>query len=59
MQHIIQTIAGTFIVPDHKEAELVSWLQQHAIKSGSVREQVNDSDYKGQQLINETYQGEF
>ena len=61
MSIVIQTSAGTFIVPSESEAALVSWLQQNAAKAGQspVREQTNDQHYAGRQLINETYKGEF
>lgn len=48
---------GTFIVPSEKQAELIYWLQNNAIKAGQepVREQVNQghSNYVGRQLIGE------
>ena len=57
MQITIQTRAGLFIVPDSKEAELIMWLQQNAIKSGqqTVYEQgtAASSGYTGRQLLGE------
>jgi hypothetical protein len=58
MQVSIQTTQGLFIVPDHKEAELVYWLQQNAIKAGQqqVYEQgqtVSQDVYSGRQLLSE------
>ena len=57
MQIVINTIQGTFIVPSEKQAELIHWLQNNAIKAGqeSVREQVSQGNfnYTGRQLINE------
>jgi len=35
MQITIQTISGTYVVPPEKEAALVHWLQNNAIKVGS------------------------
>ena len=61
MSIVIQTSAGTFIVPSESEASLVAWLQQNAAKAGQgpVREQTGDQNYAGRQLISETYKGEF
>lgn len=56
MQIVINTMQGTFIVPSEKQAELVYWLQNNAIKAGqqTVREEVVQSgNYTGRQLINE------
>ena len=56
MQIIIHTIQGTFLVPSEKQAELIHWLQNNAIKTGqhAVREDVAQSgNYTGRQLINE------
>jgi hypothetical protein len=57
MQIVINTINGTFIVPAEKQAELIYWLQNNAIRVGQepVREQVNQGNppYIGRQLINE------
>jgi hypothetical protein len=53
---MINTIQGTFIVPAEKQAELIMWLQQNAIKVGDqqpVREQTGNQGYVGRQLINE------
>lgn len=53
MQIVINTIEGTFIVSAQKEAELIYWLKQNAVKVGqqTVREQTNTSS-DGPQLIN-------
>jgi hypothetical protein len=63
MQITIQTRAGLFIVPDHKEADLVMWLQQHAIKAGqqTVYEQGQtiSQSYTGRQLLSEDLGREF
>lgn len=66
MQITIQTRAGLFIVPDHKESDLVMWLTNNAIKAGqqTVYEQGQtiSQSYTGRQLISESnkqYQGEF
>ena len=58
MQITIQTRAGLFIVPEHKEADLVMWLTNNAIKAGqqTVYEQgqtITQNTYTGRQLINE------
>ena len=57
MQITIQTRAGLFIVPEHKEADLVMWLTNNAIKAGqqAVYEQGQtiSQSYTGRQLINE------
>jgi hypothetical protein len=57
MQIVINTIQGTFIVPAEKQAELIYWLQNNAIKTGQepVREQVNQAGqvYVGRHLISE------
>lgn len=54
MQIVINTIDGTFIVPAEKQAELIFWLRNNAIKIGQedVREQANSS-FPGTRLINE------
>lgn len=64
MQITIQTTQGLWIVPDSKEAELIHWLQQNAIKAGqqAVYEQghtVARDVYTGRQLINEDIGREF
>jgi hypothetical protein len=53
MQIIINTIEGTFVVPAEKQAELVYWLKQNAVKVGqqTVKEQTG-SQFTGTQLIN-------
>lgn len=55
MQIVIHTQSGTFLVQPDKEAALVDWLQQNAVKAGQnpVREQTIDPNYIGRQLINE------
>lgn len=57
MQIVINTIQGTFIVPSEKQAELIHWLQNNAIKAGadSVREQHNQQGgtFTGRQLVTE------
>ena len=57
----INTSHGTFIVPSEKEAALIMWLQNHAVKIGQqmVREQGQDQSGEGRFLINETFKGEF
>jgi hypothetical protein len=61
MQIVIQTQSGTYIVPSEAEGALVAWLQQNAVKAGQspVREQNDDQNYAGRQLISETFKGEF
>jgi len=59
MQIVIHTRVGTFLVQPEKESDLIAWLQENAVKAGQVREQINDTEYTGRQLINETYKGEF
>jgi hypothetical protein len=57
MQIVIQTIQGTYIVPTDKQAELILWLQNNAVKAGAhnVRENTDQQTYSGQQLITEEY----
>lgn len=58
MQTVIHTIQGTFIVPPDKQAELIYWLQKHAIKSENapVREQVTQGgNFTNRQLISEEF----
>lgn len=54
MQIVINTIEGTFVVPREKQAQLISWLQQNAVKLGqeTVKEHTAPG-YPGVQLINE------
>ncbi len=63
MQIVIHTIQGTFIVPTEKQADLLSWLQENAIKAGQepVREELYNKPqtYTGRQLINEDAGKEF
>lgn len=62
MQITIQTRAGLFIVPEHKEAELIMWLQNNAVKAGqqTVYEQTISRDgYMGRQLLSEDLGREF
>ena len=59
MQIIVQTIAGTFVVPPEKESLLILWLQNNAVKVGQqpVTETQN-SGYTGRQLLSENdYRG--
>ena len=54
MQIIVNTIAGTFIVPLNKSDELINWLQVNAVKQGQQPiGEVRGGDYTGRQLINE------
>jgi hypothetical protein len=56
MQTVIHTIQGTFIVPSEKQAALIHWLQENAVRSESVpvREQVTQpGNFTNRQLINE------
>lgn len=55
METVIQTIQGTYIVPTEKHASLIAWLQRNAVKAGQqpVKEQTNDQNYTGRQLISE------
>ena len=56
MQIVINTIEGTFVVPQERTSELILWLQRNAIKVGGqqpVKEQTGDHTYLGRQLINE------
>ena len=62
MQITINTIAGTFLVPSEKEAALIAWLQNNAVKVGQqpVQEQGDSQNYAGRQLISEgLFKGEF
>ena len=65
MDIIINTIQGTFVVPQHKQQELIQWLINNAVKAGqqAVYEQgqtVSQNPYTGRQLINEgVFKGEF
>lgn len=56
MEITVNTILGTFIVPREKTDQLLTWLQQNAIKTGQqpIRETSNDNNnFTGRQLINE------
>lgn len=57
MQIVINTIQGTFIVPTEKQAELIHWLQNNAIKAGQepVREQIQHGNqiFTGRHLVTE------
>lgn len=56
MNTIIHTVEGTFIVPSDKEAALLYWLKQNAVKAGAqnvIEQHVSDSNYVGRQLISE------
>lgn len=62
MQIVIHTINGTYLVPPEKEASLISWLEQHAIKAGQrpVTEQNQQTGiYTGRQLLSEDIGKEF
>lgn len=62
MQIIIHTINGTYLVPPEKEAGLIAWLDQHAIKAGqrTVSEQSQQANpYTGKQLLSEDLGKEF
>ena len=61
MQIVIQTIQGTFIVPTDKQAELIHWLEINAVRAGAhnVRENANQQNYVGRQLISEDLGKEF
>lgn len=55
MEIKVETLNGTFIVPQDRCDELVTWLQQNAVRQnqrplGEIKE--NDSN-TGRQLINE------
>jgi hypothetical protein len=53
MSLTINTIYGTFIVPDEKQDALISWLQANAVKPNQTTEGTQQNGYNGQQLINE------
>ena len=53
MSITVNTIYGTFIVPDNKQDELVNGLQANAVKPGHANEAEQPAQYNGQQLINE------
>jgi hypothetical protein len=55
MQTIINTIQGTFVVPAEKQAELIFWLQNNAVKLGTVKEENHNTQpgYFTNQLLNE------
>jgi hypothetical protein len=57
MDIIINTIEGTFVVQREKQADLLNWLKQNAVKVGQepLKERYQDSSgaYSGRQLINE------
>ena len=56
MEITVNTIYGTFIVPREKADQLISWLQQNAIKAGQepIKETTNNGQqFTGRQLINE------
>jgi hypothetical protein len=53
MSITVNTIYGTFIVPDNKQDELVAWLQANAVKPGHTAESIQQGEYAGKQLINE------
>ena len=50
METIVNTIQGTFIVPQNKEAALINWLQANAIRQGA--QNIGEgAGYNGQQFI--------
>jgi hypothetical protein len=56
MEITVNTIYGTFIVPREKTDQLLTWLQQNAIKAGQqpIRETNSDSqNFIGRELIHE------
>ncbi len=56
MEITVNTIHGTYIVPREKTDQLLSWLQQNAIKAGQqpIRETSQDSqNFTGRELIHE------
>lgn len=62
MQIVINTINGTYVVPQEKESSLIMWLQQNAIKAGQqqVSEQSQQTNqYTGRQLLSEDLGKEF
>jgi hypothetical protein len=63
MDIIINTIQGTFVVPQHKQQELIQWLINNTVKVGQepVREQFqsNGTGYTGRQLLSEDLGREF
>ena len=59
MQIVINTIAGTFLVPQERESDLIYWLTHNAtrIDSKSISEQARQNNqYVGTQLLNELKQ---
>jgi hypothetical protein len=61
MQIVIHTSYGTWLVQPEKEADLIAWLEQNAVKAGQrpLREQTGDSNYTGRQLLSEDFGKEF
>ena len=56
MQITITTTQGTFIVPANKQADLIYWLQQNAIRADQpvvYEQQRFGVPVTGRQLINE------
>lgn len=54
MEIIVNTINGTYIVPRERADELMTWLQQNAIKQGQQPiGEIKEGSYTGRQLINE------
>ena len=55
MNITVSTSHGTFVVPSEKEASLIIWLQQNAIKTSQqmVREQGQEQAGEGRYLISE------
>ena len=63
MSIVINTMQGTFIVPNEKQADLICWLQTNAIRANQapVREHFTqgETSYIGRQLITEDQGKEF
>ena len=55
MEIVVNTIYGTFIVPREKTDQLLTWLQQNAVKAGQrpTQETNSNNQHTGRQLINE------
>lgn len=54
MEIVVNTINGTYIVPRERADELITWLQQNAVKQGQQPiGEIKEGNYTGRQLINE------
>jgi hypothetical protein len=54
MSITVNTLYGTFIVPDEKQDQLIQWLQTNAVKAGQEPiGEIKEDNYTGRQLINE------